>query len=109
MRSDAVTIEAATPEHLRLLLDDVPGFERAYDLRVAPRLATAAAAELIARARAAGVRTVLARTLAEANPSTGVLTGLGFTRTTELDSEDGPIWRWELPLPPGSTNRGGGA
>jgi len=52
---------------------------------------------------------VLARTLAEANPSTGVLTGLGFTRTTELDSEDGPIWRWELPLPPGSTNRGGGA
>jgi len=36
VRSDAVTIEAATPEHLRLLLDDVPGFERAYDLRVAP-------------------------------------------------------------------------
>ena len=72
VRSDAVTIEAATPEHLRLLLDDVPGFERAYD------------------------------------PSTGVLTGLGFTRTAELDSEDGPIWRWELPLP-GSTNRGGGA
>jgi hypothetical protein len=36
VRSDAVTIEAATPEHLRLLLDDVPGFVRAYDLRVAP-------------------------------------------------------------------------
>jgi RimJ/RimL family protein N-acetyltransferase len=172
VRSDAVTIEAATPEHLRLLLDDVPGFERAYDLRVAPGYmefdgaiasclaaledgmparwwthlfvhaadrtligaggytgppangtveigysiapayrgrGLATAAELIARARAAGVRTVLAHTLAEANPSTGVLTGLGFTRTAELDSEDGPIWRWELPLPPGSTNRGGGA
>jgi [ribosomal protein S5]-alanine N-acetyltransferase len=173
VRSDAVTIEAATPEHLRLLLDDVPGFERAYDLRVAPGymefdgaiasclaaledgmparwwthlfvhtadraligaggytgpptdgtveigysiapayrgrgLATAAAAELIARAHAAGVRTVVAHTLAEANPSTGVLTGLGFTRAAELDSEDGPIWRWELQLP-GSTNRGGGA
>ena len=32
----AVTVEAATPEHLRLLLDDVPGFEIAHDLRVAP-------------------------------------------------------------------------
>lgn len=25
--------------------------------------------------------------------------GYGFTRTAELDSEDGPIWRWELHLP----------
>ena len=161
--SAAVTVEAATPEHLRLLLDDVPGFESAYDLRVAPGylefdgalahslaalengvparwwthlfvhpadralvgmggytgppengaveigygiapayrgrgLATAAAAELIARAGAAGVRTVLAHTLAQANASTGVLQALGFTRTTEIDSEDGLIWRWELPL-----------
>ena len=162
-RGDAVTIEAATPAHLRLLLSDVPGFESTYDLRVAPGylefdgalanalasleggmparwsthlfvhvadraligiggytgppengaveigyciapayrgrgLATAAAAELVARARAAGVRTVQAHTLAQPNPSTGVLTALGFTRTAELDSEEGPLWRWELPL-----------
>lgn len=159
----AVTVEAATAEQLRLLLEDVPGFESAYELRVAPGylefdgalaacltalengmparwwthlfvhaadraliglggytgppddgtveigygiapayrgrgLATAAAAELIARAGAAGVRTVRAHTLARPNPSTGVLTALGFTRTAEIDSEDGPIWRWELPL-----------
>lgn len=158
-----VTVEAATPAHLRLLLDDVPGFESAYDLRVAPGylefddalanslaaledgmparwwthlfvhtagraligmggytgppengtveigygiapafrgrgLATAAAAELVRRAGAAGVRTVQAHTLAEANASTGVLSTLGFTRTAELDSTDGPIWRWELRL-----------
>jgi [ribosomal protein S5]-alanine N-acetyltransferase len=162
-RGVAVAVEVATPEHLRLLIDDVPGFESSYDLRVVPGylefdgalanalaaledgmpaqwsthlfvhaadraliglggytgppengaveigygiapayrgrgLATAAAAELVARARAAGVRTVLAHTLAEPNPSTGVLTGLGFTRTAEFDSEDGRIWRWELPL-----------
>ena len=173
-RGAEVEVEVATPEHLRLLLDDVPGFESAFGLRVAPGymefdgalanalaalesgmpaqwathlfvhaadralvglggytgppedgaveigysiapayrgrgLATAAAAELVARADAAGVRTVLAHTLAEPNPSTGVLTGLGFTRTAEFDSEDGRIWRWELPLPAGSTNRGGGA
>ncbi|ULE35579.1 N-acetyltransferase [Mycobacterium sp. IDR2000157661] len=46
-----------------------------------------------------GVRTVIANTLARDNPSTGVLRRLGFTRTHELvDPEDGPIWRWELPL-----------
>ena len=61
-------------------------------------LATAAAAELVARARAAGVRSVQAHTLAVPNPSTGVLTALGFTRTAEIDSEEGPLWRWELPL-----------
>jgi hypothetical protein len=27
-----------------------------------------------------------------------VLTALGFTRTAEIDSEEGPLWRWELPL-----------
>ena len=162
-RGDAVTIEVATPEHLRLLLNDVPGFESSYDLRVAPGylefdgaldnalaaledgmpahwathlfvhaadrvligiggytgppengtveigysiapayrgrgLATAAAAELVNRAGAAGVRTVRALTLAHANPSTGVLSGLGFRRTAEIDSEDGLLWRWELQL-----------
>lgn len=162
-RSPAVTVEVATPAHLRLLLDDVPGFESAYGLRVVPGylefdgalasclaaledgmparwwthlfihaadraligiggytgppeegtveigygiapayrgrgLATAAAAELIIRAGAAGVRTVRAHTLAHANPSTGVLSTLGFARVAEIDSEDGPLWRWELPL-----------
>ena len=47
---------------------------------------------------AAAWPTVLAHTLAQANPSTGVLQALGFTRTAEIDSEDGLIWRWELPL-----------
>jgi ribosomal-protein-alanine N-acetyltransferase len=163
-RLAAVTVEVATPAHLRLLLDDVAGFESAYGLRVVPGylefdgalaaalaaledgmparwwthlfihagdraliglggytgppengtveigygiapdyrgrgLATAAAAELVARAGAAGIRTVQAHTLAHANASTGVLTVLGFTRTGELDSEDGPLWRWELRLP----------
>ena len=160
-RGAAVTIEAATPAQLRLLLSDVPAFESSYDLRVAPGylefdgalasslaaledgmparwwthlfvhaadrtligiggytgppengtveigysiapayrsrgLATAAAAEL--RAGAAGVRTVQAHTLAHANASTGVLGVLGFTRTAQIDSEDGPLWRWELQL-----------
>ena len=35
-RGAAVTIEAATPAQLRLLLSDVPAFESSYDLRVAP-------------------------------------------------------------------------
>jgi hypothetical protein len=35
-RSAAVTVEVARPAHLRLLLDDVPGFEDTYGLRVAP-------------------------------------------------------------------------
>jgi [ribosomal protein S5]-alanine N-acetyltransferase len=170
-RGAALTVEAATPAHLRLLLDDVPGFEKSYDLRVVPGylefdgalassldaleagvpaqwwthlfihtadraliglggytgppengaveigygiapayrgrgLATAAAAELIARAGAAGVHTVQAHTLAHGNPSTGVLTTLGFTRTAEIDSEDGPIWRWELQLSDPTTTHG---
>lgn len=63
--------------------------------------ATEAARQLVARAAAAGATTVLAHTLPEANPSTRVLTSLGFTRVgTVLDPDDGPIWRWELPLDP---------
>jgi len=33
---DALSVEPATAAHLRLLLDDVPGFERTYGLRVVP-------------------------------------------------------------------------
>ena len=61
--------------------------------------ATAAARELIRRAREAGITLVRAHTLAEANPSTTVLERCGFIRVAELvDPEDGPLWRWELPL-----------
>lgn len=63
-------------------------------------LATAAARSLLERARAGAVRTVLAHTLAETNPSTSVLTRCGFTRTETLaDDELGvDVWRWTLAL-----------
>jgi RimJ/RimL family protein N-acetyltransferase len=62
-------------------------------------IATAVVTELIARARAAGLSTVLAHTLAEPNASTAVLTKTGFTRAATItDPDDGPIWRWELTL-----------
>jgi len=61
--------------------------------------ASEAARQLIERARATGVTTVLAHTLAEPNASTRVLGRLGFTKTETIeDPEDGPIWRWELPI-----------
>jgi [ribosomal protein S5]-alanine N-acetyltransferase len=61
--------------------------------------ATEAARVLVERAQAAGVTTVTARTLAEPNASTRVLGRLGFTRTDTIeDPDDGPIWRWELPV-----------
>ena len=60
-------------------------------------LATLVATTLVERARAAGVRTVLAHTLAGPNPSTRVLVRCGFTRVAEFDDpDDGPVWRWEL-------------
>jgi RimJ/RimL family protein N-acetyltransferase len=63
-------------------------------------LATAFATELIRRARAAGVRMVVAHTLAEPNPSTSVLTHCGFERVATLHDDDlgADVWRWELPL-----------
>lgn len=40
---------------------------------------------------------VFAQTLAEKNPSTSVLTRLGFVKTKEfVHPEDGKIWEWEL-------------
>jgi [ribosomal protein S5]-alanine N-acetyltransferase len=77
--------------------------EIGYELAPALRgrgLGTAAAKALVEKARATGaVTTVIANTLAHDNPSTGVLRRLGFGWTRELvDPEDGPIWRWELPL-----------
>jgi len=54
-----------------------------------------------ARARRAGLRLVVARTLATENASTRVLTRCGFTRTAELaDPDEGPVWLCELRLWP---------
>jgi len=70
-------------------------------------IATAAVEELVRRARDRDVRTVVAHTLAEDNPSTSVLRRSGFTLTAEVhDPEDGPIWRWELPLVAGDASPG---
>lgn len=56
--------------------------------------------ELVARASVAGLRTVVAHTLAEPSPSTSVLARCGFAKVAEVvDPNDGPIWRWELSLP----------
>jgi RimJ/RimL family protein N-acetyltransferase len=58
--------------------------------------ATEAARLLVERARAAGVTTVIAHTLAEPNASTRVLERLGFVLAETIDDpDDGPIWRWE--------------
>jgi ribosomal-protein-alanine N-acetyltransferase len=77
--------------------------EIGYELAPAFRgngLGTAAARALVEKARATGTVTkVIANTLAHDNPSTGVLRRLGFGWTCELvDPEEGPVWRWELPL-----------
>ena len=62
-------------------------------------IATAAVRELVARARVASVRLVVAHTLPEPSASTTVLRRCGFTRVGELvDPDDGLMWRWELPL-----------
>jgi ribosomal-protein-alanine N-acetyltransferase len=74
------------------------GYEIAPAFRGQGR-ACAAARQLVDRARAAGCALVTAHTLAERNPSTSVLAKLGFVRTQEIDDpDDGPIWRWELPI-----------
>ena len=62
-------------------------------------LATAVVAVMVERAREAGVSVVSAHTLAEENASVAVLKKSGFTRTAVIeDPDEGPIWRWELPL-----------
>jgi RimJ/RimL family protein N-acetyltransferase len=77
--------------------------EIGYELAPAFRgkgLRTAAARALVEKALATpAVTMVIANTLAHDNPSTGVLRRLGFGLVRELvDPEEGPIWRWELPL-----------
>ncbi len=59
-------------------------------------IATSVVQQLVGRARQAGLRTVVAHTLAEENPSTKVLRRSGFERVAELtDHDEGRIWRWE--------------
>ena len=64
--------------------------------------ATQAATALVAFAFGSDrVRLVRAHTLPEANASTRVLAKCGFERVGEVvESEDGPVWRWELTRPP---------
>jgi RimJ/RimL family protein N-acetyltransferase len=73
--------------------------EIGYEVAPAHRgrgVATAAAARLVQQAFDSGaVDAVLAHTLAEENPSTGVLERLGFVKVAELpDPEVGMTWEW---------------
>ena len=62
-------------------------------------VATAVVRELAGRARAAGLRMVVAHTLAAESASTSVLTRCRFVQVSELiDPDEGPVWRWELHL-----------
>jgi ribosomal-protein-alanine N-acetyltransferase len=62
-------------------------------------IATTVVRELVARAAAAGVRLVIAHTLPEPSASTTVLSRCGFQQVGEaMDSNDGVLWRWELPV-----------
>ncbi|MCR9066329.1 MAG: GNAT family N-acetyltransferase [Cytophagales bacterium] len=46
------------------------------------------------------VKTMVAHTLGQENPSTKVLLKCGFEKVQEInDTEDGLIWRWELQKP----------
>ena len=67
-------------------------------------VATSAVRELLSGARSAGLRTVVAHTLAEESASTAVLIRCGFTRVSEfLGHEDGLVWRWECNIDTPST------
>ncbi len=60
-------------------------------------VATAVVRELLARARTAGLREVIAHTRAEVSPSTSVLTRCGFMKVDELvDPDEGPVWQWKV-------------
>jgi RimJ/RimL family protein N-acetyltransferase len=50
-------------------------------------------------ARCEGLKAVLAHTLPQENPSTGVLRRNGFVRDGEAeDPDEGTVWRWRLDL-----------
>lgn len=71
-------------------------------------IATHVVRQLISRARDTGVDVVVAHTLPEESPSSGVLKKCGFVRAGEVTVSDrgaeGEVWRWELDLSrPGGT------
>ena len=70
-------------------------------------IASAVVRELVTRARAAGVRVVVAHTLPARSASTTVLRRRGFCRTSDaVDPDDGVVWRWELALASGPDGAG---
>lgn len=73
------------------------GYEIAPEFR-GKGYATAAARAMVEKARTLGaVHTVIAHTLANANPSTSVLRKAGFRFVGEVpDEEQGTVWSWEL-------------
>ena len=68
---------------------------------------------MIERARDAGVESVVAHTLAEANASTAVLERCGFEHVETTADPDGDVtedvYRWELLLNSSEAGRGGRA
>jgi RimJ/RimL family protein N-acetyltransferase len=76
------------------------GYEVAPEFR-GRGLGAAAARALVDRAVASGeVDHVVAHTLPGPNPSTGVLTSLGFERTEDAeDPEVGTVWSWRWTRP----------
>lgn len=60
-------------------------------------IGAAAVGALVARAAERGARMVYAFTLAEPGPSPSMLIRCGFRKVAEIpESEDGPLWRWEV-------------
>jgi [ribosomal protein S5]-alanine N-acetyltransferase len=63
--------------------------------------AKAMIAALVEAAREGGARRVIAHTLPEENASNRALRRNGFTFDGDvIDPEDGPVWRWSLPISP---------
>ncbi len=110
----AATRDAVDPWGLHLFFDDDgmlvgnggwkgPPVEGIAELgyAVAPErrgrgVATSAVRVLLSRAESAGLRTVVAHTLAQESASTAVLRRSGFTCVREFtDPDNGPVWRWE--------------
>jgi len=58
-------------------------------------VATEVVRTLVERARSAGVELVLAHTLPDESPSTGVLRRCGFTMAGEVADGEAVVWRWE--------------
>jgi RimJ/RimL family protein N-acetyltransferase len=72
------------------------GYEVAPEFR-RRGVASAAARAMVAKGCAGGAHTVVAHTVAQENPSTGVLRKAGFRFVGATpDEEEGVVWRWEF-------------